>query len=96
MTRTIPHWQPIRRVPEETGIPISLTRYSIGPIDFHLGTANLDNLGTPVAQVTDDLDGDPRDPLTPDIGADEFSAPAGNIEVLSVDPMIRFPRCSGH
>jgi hypothetical protein len=62
-----------------------------GPIDFHLGTANLDNLGTPVAQVTDDLDGDPRDPVTPDIGADEFSAPAGNIEVLSIAPMIGSP-----
>jgi hypothetical protein len=37
----------------------------------------LDGAGTPLAYVTDDFDGDGRDPVTPDIGADEWvgSAP---------------------
>lgn len=30
------------------------------------------NFGTPIAIVLDDIDGDLRDALTPDIGADEF------------------------
>lgn len=33
----------------------------------------VDALGTPVAAVSTDFEGDPRDPATPDPGADEFS-----------------------
>lgn len=33
----------------------------------------VDALGTPVAAVSIDFEGDPRDPVTPDPGADEFS-----------------------
>ncbi len=32
------------------------------------------NLGTPIAGITDDYDGEPRSPTAPDIGADEFTA----------------------
>ncbi|MEQ8324414.1 MAG: T9SS type A sorting domain-containing protein [Vicingaceae bacterium] len=32
----------------------------------------LDGAGTPISYITDDYDGDGRDPSTPDIGADEF------------------------
>jgi hypothetical protein len=32
----------------------------------------VDSAGTPLAYVTDDIDGEPRDPVFPDIGADEF------------------------
>jgi hypothetical protein len=35
----------------------------------------LDNLGTSLPNVSIDIDGDPRDPATPDIGADEFTTP---------------------
>lgn len=44
--------------------------------DLHLTTANttLDNLGTPIAEVTVDIDGDSRNATTPDLGADEFTA----------------------
>lgn len=46
--------------------------------DLHLVTnANgaLNNTGTPVAGVTNDFDNNLRDAATPDMGADEFSAP---------------------
>jgi hypothetical protein len=43
-------------------------------IDPNLGY-QLDNLGTPLPNVTNDIDGDPRDPVTPDMGADEFTPP---------------------
>jgi hypothetical protein len=45
--------------------------------DLHLVVASnsgLDNLGTPVAGITTDIDGDTRSTTTPDLGADEFTA----------------------
>ncbi|UCG27158.1 MAG: leucine-rich repeat domain-containing protein, partial [Bacteroidales bacterium] len=40
--------------------------------DLHSNNQAL-KAGTPVAEVTDDIDGDPRDPVTPYIGADEMA-----------------------
>ena len=40
--------------------------------DFHTTDPWLNNRGIPVAEVTTDIDGDPRDATNPDIGADEF------------------------
>ncbi|MEJ2636552.1 MAG: FG-GAP-like repeat-containing protein [Calditrichia bacterium] len=44
----------------------------ISDADLHVRAAALDSAGTHVSGVTDDIDGDPRDPSFPDIGADEF------------------------
>ncbi|MCC6461208.1 MAG: right-handed parallel beta-helix repeat-containing protein [Saprospiraceae bacterium] len=57
--------------------------------DLHLANSSLNNLGTPVA-VTDDIDGQLRDGLTPDIGADEYtpsllSAAVTRFPMLSAD-----------
>ncbi len=41
--------------------------------DLHTFSPNLNNIGTPVAEVTTDIDGELRDASTPDIGADEFT-----------------------
>lgn len=42
--------------------------------DLHLTAANtaLNNLGTPIAGITTDIDGEARSVTTPDLGADEF------------------------
>ncbi len=48
--------------------------------DLHATAAALDSVGTPLARVTTDIDGQPRDPNKPDIGADEFIAGATPIE----------------
>jgi len=40
--------------------------------DLHVAAGILDAAGTPLALVQEDIDGDLRDPSTPDIGADEF------------------------
>ena len=53
--------------------------------NLHLITSPLDGKGTPVTAVTTDIDGDIRNTTTPDIGADEFSPPAQDITVMSVD-----------
>ncbi|MHC4676588.1 MAG: right-handed parallel beta-helix repeat-containing protein, partial [Planctomycetota bacterium] len=41
-------------------------------IDLHAASDILDGAGRPVLGVIEDIDGDPRDPQSPDIGADEF------------------------
>jgi hypothetical protein len=40
--------------------------------NLHAQAAEVDSAATPLAEVTDDIDGDPRDDTFPDIGADEF------------------------
>ena len=41
--------------------------------DLHVNTTSLDGKATPLAEVSDDIDGDIRDAAAPDIGADEFT-----------------------
>jgi hypothetical protein len=40
--------------------------------DLHLTNCSLDDLGTPLAEITTDIDEETRDNSTPDMGADEF------------------------
>jgi trimeric autotransporter adhesin len=52
----------------------------ISPTDLHIDPTALrlaspvDNAGTPIAGITDDFDGGPRDAITPDIGGDEIGS----------------------
>jgi hypothetical protein len=48
----------------------------VNPVsDLHLQpTSPLINMGTPIAGITTDIDGDARHPLTPDIGVDQVTA----------------------
>jgi len=51
----------------------------VSATDLHLvpgANSAIDNLGTPITGVTVDIDGNTRNVSTPDMGADEFSAPA--------------------
>ncbi len=43
--------------------------------DPHFPNPFLNDAATPVSEVTDDIDGEMRDPAAPDIGADEFCLP---------------------
>lgn len=47
---------------------------------------SLDSAGTPVAGITTDIDGDVRNSVTPDIGADEFAyaPPANDLRIQTV------------
>lgn len=55
--------------------------------NLHTIGANLENVGTNLATVTDDIDGDVR-PLAPastvDIGADEFNKPANDAGIIAL------------
>ncbi len=51
----------------------------VSATDLHLvpgANALIDNLGTPITGVNLDIDGNTRNVTTPDMGADEFTAPA--------------------
>jgi hypothetical protein len=52
----------------------------------------VDALGTPIALVTTDIDGDPRNPTTPDPGADEFSICADPFVITPPANTIMTPR----
>ncbi|MCD6566583.1 MAG: T9SS type A sorting domain-containing protein [Bacteroidales bacterium] len=41
--------------------------------DLHTNNPVINGAGTPITEVTDDIDGEPRDVTKPDIGADEFT-----------------------
>ncbi|PCH65340.1 MAG: hypothetical protein COC01_09850, partial [Bacteroidetes bacterium] len=52
--------------------------YSVDPgfvsdVNLHICNDTLNGAGIPLIPVTDDIDGSPRDPSTPDIGADEYT-----------------------
>jgi|GEM_PF-1095667 len=64
----------------------------ISPTDLHVSNVLLDKKGAPLPSVTDDIDGDTRDLILPDMGADEFSTAENDASVFSVDsPNIPFP-----
>lgn len=46
--------------------------YFMSDSNLHAKTSWYNNRGTPLQEVTDDFDGDARDPSYPDIGADEY------------------------
>ncbi|MFN0157311.1 MAG: FlgD immunoglobulin-like domain containing protein [Bacteroidota bacterium] len=68
---------------------------SVIPYNLHIDTGfptALDGGATPIAGITTDYDGDTRDALTPDMGADEFTVPvAKDIRVLAVAPTPSYP-----
>ncbi len=82
----------------QTGFGGNVNSKNILPIftsstDLHLTTANttLDNLGTPLADVTTDIDGDSRSATTPDMGADEFTAVTMAVSDLSKKGISIYP-----
>ncbi len=52
--------------------------------DLHLQQAAINAAGTPLTEVTDDIDGDARDVATPDLGADEFLFASDDILPLAL------------
>lgn len=59
----------------------------VSSTDLHV-TPIMNETGTPVPYVTADIDGDPRDPVRPDIGADEIvPAPVDMATIALLDPV---------
>ena len=62
---------------------LSINPYYTSGTDLHAINGGLKN-GTPLAIVTDDIDGQTRSISKPDIGADEFTAPANDAGIVSI------------
>ncbi|MCB0809314.1 MAG: hypothetical protein KDB96_08530, partial [Flavobacteriales bacterium] len=59
--------------------------------DLHTYSMDLNGSAMPFAGITTDIDGDPRDPATPDIGCDEFTPQLWNEQFdvcVSADPAV--------
>ena len=52
--------------------------------DLHVTAIAMDDLGKPTSGIMDDIDGDMRSPLTPDIGADEYSSVSRNVGITGL------------
>lgn len=57
----------------------------ISASDLHVNSSIADSSGAPLPEVLVDFDGEPRNPLFPDIGADEFDMDLTTIFDISVD-----------
>ncbi len=58
--------------------------------DLHIDTQQnspVDNMGVPIPGISVDIDGDTRDPIHPDIGADEFTSGNPNLLNLTMTPL---------
>ena len=70
---------------------------SIDPVfadsaDLHVSAIALDKAGTATLEVTTDIDGESRNPATPDLGADEFSTDPDDAGLAAiVGPTKAFP-----
>lgn len=51
---------------------VSIDPLFVSATDLHFRNYAMNNLGTPIAGITTDFDGDTRNVTTPDIGADEY------------------------
>ncbi len=56
----------------------------LSPTDLHASSLSMDNKGTHLASVTDDIDGEIRNASTPDIGADEYGGIAHDMLVSAM------------
>lgn len=61
----------------------SLTPFFVADTSFQTAQTTFNNKGTPVTEVTDDIEGEARSLTTPDIGADEFTPPPNDAGVVS-------------
>jgi len=56
----------------------------ISATNLHTFDSGLNGLATPIAGITDDIDGEVRNTSTPDIGADEFTPLSTDIGIVSI------------
>lgn len=65
--------------------------YLDNDLDLHAQFFQLNSFATPIPGITVDKDGDTRDPLTPDIGADEYTVPPNDAGISAIPtPMAPF------
>lgn len=69
----------------------SLNPMYLSPNDLHIREVFLNAAGTPIPGITDDIDGDIRNSVHPDIGADEFFPAATDAGIFAyMKPLVPF------
>ena len=63
---------------------VSLDPLYVSNSDLHVRAPGLNGAATPISSVTDDIDGEARDTVHPDIGADEFTPPPGDLGITAL------------
>jgi len=64
---------------------VSLNPEYVSSEDLHVQGYLLDDHGYGVGEISDDIDGQPRDVFNPDIGADEWTTPVNDAGITSID-----------
>lgn len=64
---------------------ISVDPLFLSADNLHILTGPINGAGTPLPYVLTDIDGEVRDTLNPDMGADEFSPAAQDISIYSIE-----------
>lgn len=67
---------------------LELNPFYVSNTDLHTSTTALEGKGLYLGNVTKDIDGQDRNPLGPDIGADEFIIHAKDLAVLDIQPLV--------
>ncbi len=73
---------PILTGKDENSISSEVLFTNIAIANLHTNTADVNAKATPVSGITTDFDGNTRNPLFPDMGADEFTKP------IIIDPVV--------
>lgn len=74
---------------------ISRNPFYASTSDLHVSNAVLNGLGTPLSSVSTDADGESRNALTPDIGADEYTPVQRSVAVAGfVNPSVDSIYCA--
>jgi hypothetical protein len=76
---------PILAGKDENSINSEVIFTNIATADLHTNTADVNAAATPISGITIDFDGNTRNPLFPDIGADEFVKPIINNPGISLN-----------
>ncbi len=75
---------------------VSVNPQFVSTSDLHTSAAGLDGAAQHLAAVPFDIDGQPRNPSTPDIGADEFMTGPNNPPTVSITISdVSYPEDSG-
>ncbi len=62
---------------------VSMDPVFLSTNDAHVASIPMNGLAAPIAGIDSDIDGEARNVATPDMGADEYTPPANEVEILS-------------
>jgi hypothetical protein len=89
-TENLLEWQNLTKLDSHS---VSVNPFFVSEQDLHSDSKYLDSAGTPLSQIVNDIEGETRNPVNPDIGADEFIL--FNRDVTITNLISPRPACQG-